>query len=87
MIFATDNEAGDRIMTHLYDQALVDFPAMRREAIARHKAPPPPIQVEVLDLFDLSLYGPPAQPEPPPVSYVYEPAPAPYRAESDDPPF
>lgn len=87
MIFATDNEAGDRIMTHLYDQALVDFPAMRREAIARHKAPPPPVMVEVLDLFDLSQYGPPAPQEPPPVSYVYEPSPPPYRAESDGPPL
>jgi three-Cys-motif partner protein len=87
MIFATDNEAGDRIMTHLYNQALVDFPAMRQEAIARHKAPPPLVTVEELDLFDLTQYGPPPRPELPVVSYRYEPPPSPYRAETDAPPF
>jgi len=31
MIFATDHEAGTRIMTHIYGQALAEFPAMLRE--------------------------------------------------------
>jgi hypothetical protein len=32
MIFATDNEAGTRIMSSLYARAAAEFPAMRREA-------------------------------------------------------
>jgi three-Cys-motif partner protein len=37
MIFATDNDAGTRIMQHLYGQALEDIPAMRQEAADRAK--------------------------------------------------
>jgi three-Cys-motif partner protein len=80
MIFATDNEAGDRIMTHLYNQALKEFPAMRREAVARHKAAPAPAPVEPLELFDLREYGPNPEPEAPPVTYRYEPPEPPYRS-------
>jgi len=32
LIFATDNEAGNRIMAHLYKKALEEFPRMREEA-------------------------------------------------------
>jgi three-Cys-motif partner protein len=32
MIFATDHQAGDRIMTNLYNQAANEFPAMRHQA-------------------------------------------------------
>ncbi len=32
LIFATDNEAGNRIMAHLYKRALEEFPRMREEA-------------------------------------------------------
>jgi three-Cys-motif partner protein len=35
MIFATDNEAGTRIMEHLYAAAAAEIPAMRREAADR----------------------------------------------------
>jgi three-Cys-motif partner protein len=80
MIFATDNEAGDRIMTYLYNQALEDFPAMRRQALARHRMPTP-VTVEVLELFDLEPYGPPSEPDQPPVSYRYEPPGPPYRSD------
>ncbi len=32
LIFATDSEAGHKIMTHLYDQAAAEFPAMAQQA-------------------------------------------------------
>jgi len=32
MIFATDHEAGTRIMTAIYNKAAQEFPAMRRRA-------------------------------------------------------
>ena len=35
LIFATDHEAGDRIMKHLYGIALREFPRMRQQAIDR----------------------------------------------------
>jgi three-Cys-motif partner protein len=38
MIFATDNEAGTRIMSSLYAKAAADFPAMRRAARKRRRA-------------------------------------------------
>jgi three-Cys-motif partner protein len=37
MIFATDNEAGTRIMSHLYARAAAQFPAMRKEARLRRR--------------------------------------------------
>ena len=36
MIFATDHDAGTRIMTNLYRKAAEEFPAMRRQAL-RHR--------------------------------------------------
>ena len=33
LLFATDHEVGDRIMSHLYQRAIVDFPKMREDAI------------------------------------------------------
>lgn len=35
MVFATDNEAGDRIMSDLYNRAARELPAMRQEVIDR----------------------------------------------------
>lgn len=80
MIFATDNEAGDRIMTNLYSHAGEDFPAMRKEAIARHKIPLPPPDVEEPELFDTTRYGRKPEPPPPPIKYRYEPPTPPYRS-------
>jgi three-Cys-motif partner protein len=58
MIFATDNEAGTRIMEHLYASAAAEIPAMQKEAADRA------IGQQVLDL---GL-------EPPPrAGYRYEP--------------
>ena len=37
MIFATDHEAGTRIMSHLYGQAALEFPVMQAEARQRRK--------------------------------------------------
>lgn len=37
LLFATDHEAGDRIMSHLYRRAFVDFPKMREDAIDERK--------------------------------------------------
>jgi three-Cys-motif partner protein len=80
MVFATDNEAGDRIMTNLYGHALEDFPAMQKEAIARHKIALPPLDIEELELFDTSRYGRKPEPPPAPVKYRYEPPTPPYRS-------
>ena len=33
LLFATDHDAGYRIMSYLYQRALVDFPKMREDAI------------------------------------------------------
>ncbi len=33
LIFATDNSAGDRIMTHLFEKAAEEFPRMRQDAL------------------------------------------------------
>jgi hypothetical protein len=38
MIFATDHDAGTRIMTALYRKAAGDFPQMRRQARATARA-------------------------------------------------
>jgi three-Cys-motif partner protein len=37
LIFATDHDAGDRIMRHLYGRALDEFPKMRRQAIDQRR--------------------------------------------------
>lgn len=38
MIFATDNRAGDTIMSYIYGQAAMDQPKMRAEALAKQQA-------------------------------------------------
>jgi three-Cys-motif partner protein len=38
MVFATDNDAGNRIMSHLYGQAAKEHPRMREEALAARSA-------------------------------------------------
>lgn len=48
MIFGTDNQAGNYIMSHLYQKALSNFPRMRQEAIDRRQG--------ALRLFDDSEY-------------------------------
>lgn len=48
MIFATDNDAGNEIMTYLYQKALREFPRMRAEANERRKGR--------LRLFDLEEF-------------------------------
>ena len=64
LIFGTDNEAGDRIMSHLYGRALQEFPRMRQQAIDQRKGR--------LRLFDDSEFG--GEPE----QYQYEPPWPPY---------
>lgn len=48
MLFATDNAAGERIMSDLYKSAAKELPAMRKEALDTKKGTP--------TLFDPSLY-------------------------------
>jgi three-Cys-motif partner protein len=52
MVFATDNAAGNRIMSHLYAQAAEKHPKMREEALALAKA-----EREELD-GELALFPP-----------------------------
>ncbi len=65
MIFVTDNDAGNRIMTHLYQNAAREFPKMRTEAVERRRGH--------LRLFDLEEFTPQDEAE---SGYQYE-APAP----------
>jgi three-Cys-motif partner protein len=58
MIFATDNEAGTRIMEHIYRRAAARMPAMQQEALDRARGQIP---------LDLGL-----EPDPAP-TYRYEP--------------
>ena len=37
LVFATDSKAGNRIMVHLYDRALKEFPRMRKQAIDQRR--------------------------------------------------
>jgi three-Cys-motif partner protein len=67
LIFATDHDAGDRIMRHLYGRALEEFPRMRQQAIDQRKG--------AMRLFDDSEFG--AEPE----EYRYEPPWSPYGSE------
>ncbi len=50
MIFATDHEAGDRIMTNLYNSAADDFPRMREQA-RRRRARQAEEEAGVMSLF------------------------------------
>lgn len=59
LIFATDHDAGDRIMRHLYGKALEEFPKMRQQAIDQRKG-----TMRLFDDFDLGAE---------PVEYRYEP--------------
>jgi hypothetical protein len=77
MIFATDNEAGHRIMAHLYNRAASEFPKMRSEVIDRRRG------FSLPTLFD-DLDGPEREVE---RLYIHEQPAPPYgareRAESD----
>jgi hypothetical protein len=57
MIFATDNDAGTKIMAHLYGQAATKIPQMQREALDRAAGQ------QTLDLGDTG----------PAPTYTYEP--------------
>lgn len=60
MIFATDHEAGNRIMSNVYAQAAAEFPAMREYALRRRKQQQAE-QSGVMSLFgedDESLWAP-----------------------------
>jgi hypothetical protein len=59
MVFATDNDAGDRIMSDLYAKTAKLAPAMQQEARDRAKG-----QV-TLDLGDVAYVGPGYEYEPP----------------------
>ncbi|HWB72661.1 MAG TPA: hypothetical protein VG452_10615 [Egibacteraceae bacterium] len=62
MVFATDNPAGDRIMSYLYGQAASQFEAMRDEALQRRSGQPRLFPVEIADQ-QLYRYEPPWQPD------------------------
>lgn len=70
LIFATDHDAGDRIMRHLYGKALDDFPKMRQQAIDQRKG--------AMRLFDDVQFA--AEP----VEYRYEPPWAPFRSSEEN---
>lgn len=53
MIFATDHEAGDRIMSNIYAQAAAEFPAMREQA-RRLRKKRAESETGVMSLFDES---------------------------------
>lgn len=67
LIFATDHNAGDRIMRYLYGKALEEFPRMRQQAIDQRRG--------AMRLFDDAEFG--AEP----VEYRYEPPWPPYGSE------
>lgn len=73
MIFATDHEAGNRIMTSLYNAAANEFPAMRRDA-RRHRARLVEEEAGIQSLFDDEALAqiPPVGPR----EKLYEHAPA-----------
>ncbi|NIA26077.1 MAG: three-Cys-motif partner protein TcmP [Gammaproteobacteria bacterium] len=48
LIFATDHEAGDRIMSHLYSSALREFPKMCRHAVDQRKGALRPFDGEMV---------------------------------------
>lgn len=61
MIFATDHEAGDRIMRNIYAQAAAEFPAMREQA-RRLRKQQRESEIGVMSLFgesDDDYYAPP----------------------------
>lgn len=68
MIFATDSEPGNDIMTSLYEKAAVRFPQMREEAFHRRRG--------IQRLFDPDTLGTSARGET--LRYVYEPPAPPY---------
>jgi three-Cys-motif partner protein len=81
MIFATDHEAGDRIMRHLYGKAFAEHEAMRQHALLQRRDRRREARIGMYGLFELSpemTAGSNVQP-----SKVYEPEPphAPYIGE------
>ena len=77
MIFATDHEAGNRIMTSLYSRAANDFPKMREQA--RHRsAEEAERKSGVQRLFELGGDEPSAPVGARERLYAYEPPTPPY---------
>lgn len=72
LIFASDHDAGDRIMRHLYGRALDEFPKMRQQAVDQRKG--------TMRLFDDDAL------ESEPMEYRYEPPWPPYGSETIDHP-
>ncbi len=68
LIFATDNAAGDRIMTHLYGRARDEVPKMRRDALDQRKGT---MRLFGDDEFDVEAED-----------YEYEPPHAPFREDA-----
>ena len=79
MIFATDHEAGDRIMTSIYRNAVNEFPIMRERARRLRQAKEREEQ-GVMQLFDDTGLQAPAEPDE--IFYEHEPPWAPWFIES-----
>lgn len=84
MIFATDHEAGDRIMRSIYAQAAAEFPAMREQA-RRLRKQQRDSDSGVMQLFDDvdDYYAPPKPGE---RFYEHEPPTRPWFLETNEPP-
>lgn len=72
MIFATDNAAGDRIMSHIYGQASEMQPRMRAEALAKRQA------MRDEESGALGLFDPPPPELPPGKLYQHQPPTRPF---------
>ena len=84
MIFATDHEAGDRIMRSIYAQAAAEFPAMREQA-RRLRKQQRESESGVMQLFeDGDDYYAPAKPGE--RFYEHEPPTRPWFITTDEPP-
>ena len=70
LIFATDNEAGNNIMTYLYKKALEEFPEMQKQAKALRKILEREKAGEQFLIDPREIPG--AEPQPSDETYVYE---------------
>jgi hypothetical protein len=77
MIFATDHDAGERIMQHIYGLAAEAQPRMQAEAVARFEREREE-KTGVMGLFDPIVKVKPAD------LYVHRPPTPPYRLPPDD---
>jgi hypothetical protein len=81
MVFATDNAAGNRIMSHLYAKAADEHPKMREDALARRRGE------REEDQGELTLFPPMARTASIPAEKLYQPEPprVPYRRAAVEP--